>query len=76
MKIDSEILKAIGMINQIGISMMVPIIGCLFLGKFLDDKLSTKPWLLIIFIIIGIMVAFRNLYAITKSFSKSGKKRP
>lgn len=75
MKIDANILKALGLITQIGISMMIPIALCLFLGQYLDEKLGTSPWLLIIFIVLGVLAAFRNLYMLTISFTKSDKKR-
>lgn len=76
MKDNRDILRSLAMINQIGITMMVPIIGCVFLGIFLDKRLGTTPWLLIVLMFVGMGVAFRNLYMITKSFSKNGKKRP
>ncbi|MDA3845087.1 MAG: AtpZ/AtpI family protein [Vallitaleaceae bacterium] len=75
MKKSHETLKALGLLNQIAITMMVPIIGCVFFGIFLDKKLGTTPWLLIIFMFIGIGVAFRNLFVITKSFAKTDKKK-
>lgn len=71
-----EILKSLAMINQIGISMMVPIIGCVFVGIFLDRWLGTTPWLLIILMFLGMGASFRNLFKMTKSFSEKGKKRP
>ena len=76
MKMNRDILKGIAFVNQIGITMMIPIIGCIFLGIFLDKKLGTTPWLLLVFMFIGMGVAFRNLYMLTKSFSESKKKRP
>ena len=74
MKFDSNTLKALSLLTQVGVSMMVPIIGCLWLGQFLDKKLDTSPWLLIIFIILGVLAAFRNLYMLTVSFTKTEKK--
>ncbi len=76
MKVNREILKSLAMINQIGITMMVPIIGCVFLGIFLDTKFGTSPLVLMIMIFVGMAVAFRNLYMLTKSFAKTDKKRP
>lgn len=76
MKVNREILKSLALINQVGITMMVPIIGCVFLGIFLDKKFDTSPLILIIMIVVGITVAFRNLYMLTKSFAKTDKKRP
>ena len=70
----SELIKAIAMINQIGIAMIIPILGCIFIGIFLDNKFDTSPWFLLTFIFIGIGVAFRNLFKMTKSFTKKKDK--
>lgn len=75
MKIDSDTLKALGLITQIGFSMMIPIGACVWIGQYLDTKFGTSPWLLIIFIIMGVLAAFRNLYMLTISFTKSDKKK-
>ncbi len=70
----SEIAKGISMIIQIGISMMVPICLCLFLGYKLDAWLETNCFM-IIFIILGCLAGIRSVYSITKSFySKDLKK--
>lgn len=76
MKVNRDILKSLAMINQIAIAMMVPIIGCVFLGIFLDRWLHTSPLFIIIMVFLGMGAAFRNLYKMTKSFAKSDKKRP
>lgn len=57
-----DIIKALSLISQLGISMAVPIIGCIFFGKWLDAKLNTNILFLIIFTILGIGTAFRTLY--------------
>ena len=76
MKVNREIMKSIALINQIAITMMVPIIGCVFLGIFLDRWLHTSPLFIIIMVFLGMGAAFRNLYMMTRSFAKSDKKRP
>lgn len=68
-----KILQNIALISQIGISMLVPIFGCIWLGHFLDTKLHTSPWLLLLFIFIGIFSAFRNLFLLTKKQSEKKK---
>lgn len=44
--------------------MIIPIILCLFIGKWLDGKFGTNAIFLIIFIILGVLSAFRNLYVL------------
>lgn len=55
------------MITQIGISMLTPIFMCVFIGLKLDQWLSTKYWFMI-FLVLGILAAFRSVYVLTKKF--------
>jgi ATP synthase protein I len=48
--------------------MLVPIIMCVFIGKWLDGYFGTNGILLIIFIILGVGAGFRSVYDLTKSF--------
>lgn len=45
----TEIAKLFSLISQIGLMIVISILGCTFLGKFLDSKLNTTPVLTIIF---------------------------
>ena len=62
------------MISQIGISMLVPIFLCLFLGIFLNEKFSSI-YFVPIFLFLGIGASFRNVYYLTKSFYAKDKKK-
>lgn len=64
-------LKALAMLTQIGITMVVAIGLGLFVGKFLDQKLNTSPIFLLSLSLFGIVVGFRNVYHITRSFVKN-----
>ena len=63
----NEVAKGLSMVLQIGISMMVPIALCLFIGYKLDKWLDTS-YLIIIFLFLGIAAGIRSVYAITKNF--------
>lgn len=52
--------------SSIGISMVIAIFGCLFLGVWLDRKLGTAPYLTLIFLLMGIIAGFRNIYLLIK----------
>ncbi|MBS4536447.1 AtpZ/AtpI family protein [Clostridium sp. D2Q-14] len=58
-------LQYLAYISQIGISMIVPIMIGIFLGKFLDDSFGTKVLFLAIFSVIGVAAAFVNLFKMT-----------
>lgn len=60
-----DIMKALSMLTQVGISMLVPIFLCLWAGKSLDKAFDTGILFLIIFIILGVGSSFRTLYMLT-----------
>jgi len=66
----SEIAKAISIILQLGLTMVVTILLCLFFGKFLDSKLDTGNLWTLIFLFLGMLAAIRNMYYIVKSVTK------
>ena len=67
-------IKALLMISQIGISMIVPIFLAAFIGNWLDAKFGTGFFFLI-FLLLGILAAFRNIYKLTKPFYAEDLKR-
>ncbi|OHE22214.1 MAG: hypothetical protein A2Z43_02480 [Syntrophobacterales bacterium RBG_19FT_COMBO_59_10] len=59
--------------SSIGIAMAIAIFGCLFLGIWLDRTLGTKPYLTLLFLLMGIAAGFRNIYLLTKRTLKNEK---
>lgn len=54
--------------SSIGFSVALSIFIGLFVGVFLDRWLETSPWCTLIFLVMGIAAAFRNIgLAIKKS---------
>ena len=74
LKEKSKIFKTFTMLSQIGISMMVPIFLCVWLGSFLDEKFGTA-FLFPIFLILGFLSAIRNVYILTRTFYAKDKAR-
>ncbi len=56
--------------SSIGIAMVLAIFGCLFFGNWLDGKLGTAPYLTLLFLFIGIVAGFRNLYVLIRRYFK------
>jgi len=56
--------------SSIGISMALAIFGCFFLGTWLDRKLGTEPYFTLLFLLIGIVAGFRNIYVLMKRYFK------
>jgi ATP synthase protein I len=63
LRIDSNILKTLSLITQLGIIIVVSTFLGLFIGKALDGLLSTN-FFAIVFLILGIMAAFKNAYTL------------
>ncbi|BBF44737.1 ATP synthase protein I [Lachnospiraceae bacterium KM106-2] len=72
MKTDKTVIKALCMISQIGITMLVPILLCGWIGRYLDRHFNSG-YFFIIFIILGILAAFRNVYVLTRQFYAKDK---
>ena len=65
-----SILQNLALISQVGIMMLVPIFGGVLIGAFMDNYLKTSGIFLIIFVILGVGTAFRNLYMLSMQKSR------
>jgi ATP synthase protein I len=54
--------------SSVGIAMVLAIFGCLFLGTWLDRKMGTAPYFTLLFLLIGIIAGFRNLYVLIRKY--------
>lgn len=54
--------------SSVGIAMVLAIFACLALGVYLDKKFDTGSLFTFIFLIIGIIAGFRNLYSLIKRY--------
>ena len=73
-KKDHNVFKALALISQLGIGMLVPVFIGLFLGRWLDRFFGTE-WLTVIFLIFGVLAAYRNLYYYTRPLIKGEKEK-
>lgn len=65
MKFNRSVYQSLTMIGQFGINMLVPVFVCSFLGIFLDKKLGTSYFVIILFFV-GAAAGFRNIYHFSK----------
>jgi ATP synthase protein I len=56
--------------SEVGFSIALPITAGALFGLWLDGKFSTKPVLTLVFLFLGIFIAFFSLYVIVQDFSK------
>jgi F0F1-type ATP synthase assembly protein I len=67
-----KIFRTLGLLSTAGMAMAFSIgIGAL-IGHYLDKKFDTEPWFFIIFLIFGIIAAFKNLYYMYKKAKDIG----
>jgi len=50
--------------------------GGYFLGSYLDKKLHTYPWLMLLFMILGTVASFIEFFKVTKKLFSENKKEP
>ncbi|MBN1882707.1 MAG: AtpZ/AtpI family protein [Deltaproteobacteria bacterium] len=55
-------------LSSIGISMALAIVFGLVIGVYLDRWLGTKPWMTLVFLLFGIVAAFRNMFHIARKY--------
>ncbi|KAE9635630.1 F0F1 ATP synthase subunit [Defluviitalea raffinosedens] len=69
------IIAALSLLSQMGIMMALPIIGCIILGNYLDNRFHSGILFLLIFVILGVGAAFRNLFVLTRKVQNNKEKR-
>ncbi len=61
-----NLMKTLGMVSSMGISVAVAIVIGIIIGRQLDKWFGTEPWFFFIFLLFGIIAGFRNIYIITQ----------
>ncbi len=72
---DKKLLRIIGALSTVGITLVAATMIGFFAGRFLDRLFSTSPWLTIIFLILGIIAGFKNLFDHARKYQNITDKR-
>lgn len=67
--------RTLSFVSTIGLVMALSICLGAFIGFFLDKKMGTGPWLFFLFLIFGIIAAFKNLFTMLKKLQGQDSKR-
>jgi ATP synthase protein I len=59
---DRKLIRMVGVLSTVGLTMVFATVIGLFVGHWLDGKLGTSPWLTGLFLLLGIIAGFRNLF--------------
>ena len=60
-------------ISSMGIALGLTIFGCFFVGLYLDRKLGTGYVFAFVFLLLGIVVGFKNIYVLIKKSMEDEK---
>lgn len=64
MRFKGSVWKTFSLISQLGISIVVPILLCTFMGVFLNKKFSVS--VTVPLIVLGVLAGVRNAYVLAK----------
>ena len=64
---DRRLLRLVGYLSTVGIAMVAATVIGLYTGRWLDGYFGTSPWLTAVFLLLGIIAGFRNLYQSARS---------
>ena len=68
-KYNKTVFQSFSLISQFGITMLVPIFLCSIVGWYIDEKIGTGYWFVVLFFV-GALAGFRNIYILAKKIYK------
>ena len=68
-----KLIRQIASYSTLGLEMGLSVAVGAILGYYLDKWLHTDPWLLIVFLIFGVIAGFRSLYRALKRLEREDK---
>ena len=63
---DRASLRGLGTLISMGVTLVASIFIGLLIGIYLDKYFGTKPVLMMVFLVFGIIAGFKNIYMATK----------
>lgn len=73
-KENREVFRALGLISQIGFTLLTTVFLSIFIGYKLDEKFGTSFWFPI-WLILGLLAGVRNIYGLVKKFYIKDKEK-
>jgi ATP synthase protein I len=68
---DRRLIRMLGVLSTVGLTLVFSTVIGLFIGLKLDKWFGTSPWLTAVFLLIGIIAGFRNLFVHAKQSQDS-----
>ncbi len=60
--------RGLALVASLGVNLVATTFAGLAIGYYLDEYLSTGPWLTVIFLVLGIVSGFRQMYVVWKRY--------
>ena len=61
-----KMFRTLGYLSTVGMAMAISIALGALIGYYLDKRFHTEPWLFFVFLVLGIIAAFKNLLFMVK----------
>ena len=71
MKYKRSVHRTFALITQVGISMLVPILLCTWLGSYLEEKFSWPVFIALV--ILGVLAGGRNVYYLVRHVNEDSE---
>jgi ATP synthase protein I len=68
-----EAFNLLAVASSMGIAIVLATVIGLAIGYYLDKYFGTSPWLTLIFLILGIIAGFKNIWVIARRVQKMSK---
>ena len=68
---DRKLIRMLGVLSTVGLTMVFATVIGLFVGLKLDKWFGTSPWLTALFLLLGIVAGFRNLFVYARKSQKT-----
>jgi ATP synthase protein I len=59
---DRKFIRMIGVLSTVGITLVAATVIGFYAGYALDRFFGTSPWLMLVFLVLGIAAGFKNLF--------------
>ena len=73
LKKDNEAYRLVGLVGSFGFTTAGAVAGGYFLGSYLDRKFNTAPWLVLTFMVLGVIGSFIKFFKLIKKLSEESK---
>lgn len=63
-------------LSTVGLELGLSVLIGLFIGQYLDEWLGTEPWLLLLFLILGMAAGFRSIFRLLRDLNAQKDNEP